>query len=103
MDSDIMTRILTQVSNDVPKDKAVGFEMDDEASALWDKLVTEVADAKAKGFQIDVPGEWPMPDDAPPAAPAAVDTPPAADQPPPAAPAPEPAPAPEAAPQPAPA
>ena len=25
-----------------------------------------MADAKAKGFQIDVPGEWPMPDDAPP-------------------------------------
>lgn len=98
MDSDVMARILAQVTIGIPKAEAKGFKMDDEASAAWDRIEAEVAEAKAKGQIIDVPNEWPAPNDslaAPPAAeaPPAPDTPaapaaPTAAQPPAAAPAP---------------
>lgn len=70
MDTDVMTRITAQVGAGVPKDQAKGFEMDAEASAFWDRVAGEIDEAKAKGLQVDIPGEWPNPDpdDAQPAA-----------------------------------
>lgn len=93
MDSDVMARILAQVTIGIPKAEAKGFTMDDEASAAWDRIEAEVAEAKAKGQIIDVPNEWPAPNDSPAEAPPAPDTPaapaaPTAAQPPAAAPAP---------------
>ena len=61
MDSELMSRMLAQIVSGVTKETAVGFKMDDETSAMWDRLTVEVADARAKGLQIDVPGEWPSP------------------------------------------
>lgn len=69
MDTDVMARITAQIGNGVTKDAAKGFVMDGEASAFWDKVEGEFADAKAKGMQVDMPGEWPAPDDAPAPAP----------------------------------
>jgi hypothetical protein len=77
MDSDQMSRMLAQIVNGVPKDKTVGVEMTAEASAMWDRIATEVDAAKSKGLQIDVPGEWPNPDDTAPAPTSAAATTPA--------------------------
>lgn len=94
-----LNRMLAAIGSGQTKD-TYPFPLTPDEAAAWDTLEGEVADIKAKGLMVDVPGEWPAPDDGDgpaPAQDAAPETPasgpPAAPTAAPEAPAPNPAPA----------
>ncbi len=64
--SDDVTRIYVQIVNGVNKADST-IPLDEELSALWDKISKEVAEAKAKDYLFDIPNDFPSVDPVDPA------------------------------------
>jgi hypothetical protein len=58
MDSDLIFKMYVEIANGKVKEDSV-VPMTDEASALWDKMVQEVADVRARGYGLEIPFEMP--------------------------------------------
>jgi len=58
MDSDLLFKMYVEVANGKDKKDSV-VPMTEEASAMWDKLVKEVAEVRAEGYGLDIPFEMP--------------------------------------------
>lgn len=58
MDSDLVFAMYVEVANGKDKKDSV-VPMTEEASNLWDKMVTEVAEVRAEGYGLDIPFEMP--------------------------------------------
>jgi len=58
MDSDLVFAMYVEVANGKDKKDSI-VPMTEEASALWDKMVIEVAEVRAEGYGLDIPFEMP--------------------------------------------
>ena len=58
MDSDLVFAMYVEVANGKDKKDSV-VPMTQEASALWDKMVQEVAEVRAEGYGLEIPFEMP--------------------------------------------
>lgn len=58
MDSDLVFAMYVEVANGKDKKDSI-VPMTQEASALWDKMVKEVAEVRAEGYGLDIPFEMP--------------------------------------------
>ena len=58
MDSDLVFAMYVEVANGKDKKDSI-VPMTEEASALWDKMVKEVADVRAEGYGLEIPFEMP--------------------------------------------
>lgn len=58
MDSDLVFAMYVEVANGKNKKDSI-VPMTQEASALWDKMVKEVAEVRAEGYGLDIPFEMP--------------------------------------------
>ncbi len=58
MDSDLVFAMYVEVANGKDKKDSI-VPMTQEASALWDKMVQEVAEVRAEGYGLDIPFEMP--------------------------------------------
>jgi hypothetical protein len=58
MDSDLVFAMYVEVANGKDKRDSI-VPMTEEASALWDKMVIEVAEVRAEGYGLDIPFEMP--------------------------------------------
>ncbi len=58
MDSDLVFAMYVEVANGKDKKDSI-VPMTEEASALWDKMVKEVAEVRAEGYGLEIPFEMP--------------------------------------------
>jgi hypothetical protein len=58
MDSDLVFAMYVEVANGKDKKDSI-VPMTAEASALWDKMVEEVAEVRAEGYGLEIPFEMP--------------------------------------------
>jgi hypothetical protein len=58
MDSDLVFAMYVEVANGKDKKDSI-VPMTEEASTLWDKMVTEVAEVRAEGYGLEIPFEMP--------------------------------------------
>lgn len=58
MDSDLVFAMYVEVANGKDKKDSI-VPMTQEASALWDKMVKEVAEVRAEGYGLEIPFEMP--------------------------------------------
>lgn len=58
MDSDLVFAMYVEVANGKDKKDSI-VPMTQEASALWDKMVQEVAEVRAEGYGLEIPFEMP--------------------------------------------
>jgi hypothetical protein len=58
MDSDLVFAMYVEVANGKDKKDSI-VPMTAEASALWDKMVKEVAEVRAEGYGLEIPFEMP--------------------------------------------
>lgn len=58
MDSDLIFKMYVEVANGKDKKDSI-VPMTEEASALWDRMVKEVAEVRAEGYGLDIPFEMP--------------------------------------------
>jgi hypothetical protein len=58
MDSDLVFAMYVEVANGKDKKDSI-VPMTEEASALWDKMIKEVAEVRAEGYGLEIPFEMP--------------------------------------------
>jgi hypothetical protein len=58
MDSDLIFKMYVEIANGKDKKDSI-VPMTEEASALWDKMVQEVVDVRARGYGLEIPFEMP--------------------------------------------